>query len=120
MPKLISVPSYTDDRGSLSVIEKILPFDIKRVFYIYNVRLSRGGHAHKKTRLALICLAGACTVKCNNGLEKSIWRLEYPNQCLILEPNDWHTMNEFAHHSILLVLASHEYDENDYIYEEPV
>ena len=63
MAKLFSIPTYKDPRGSLSVIEKILPFDINRVYYIYDVDNSeRGYHAHKKTIQALIMLNGSCNL----------------------------------------------------------
>jgi dTDP-4-dehydrorhamnose 3,5-epimerase-like enzyme len=115
---IINLPTYSDDRGSLTVIEKILPFDIKRVFFIYNPKGIRGGHRHKKTVQCLVCCKGECKVYVNNGKKKEIYHLNSPNLALILEPEDWHTMFDFSEDAVLLVLASDYYDKNDYIYEE--
>lgn len=118
MPKQLHLETFSDDRGSLSVIEKIIPFPIKRIFYIYNVKNSvRGGHRHHKTIQAAICISGACKIFSNNGNTESVYVLNSPNKCLILEPEDWHTMYDFSEGSILLVLASEEFDPEDYIYE---
>lgn len=119
MAQLISIPHKTDHRGSLAIIEKILPFDIKRVFYIYNVPVTakRGGHRHKKTRQALICLNGSCVIFNDNQKEKKDYLLNDPAQCLIIEPEDWHQMHSFSKGAVLLVLASEHYDEKDYIHE---
>ncbi|MCE3046653.1 sugar 3,4-ketoisomerase [Helicobacter kayseriensis] len=119
MAQLIHIQTITDSRGSLSVIEKILPFEIKRVFYIYNVSSNRGGHAHHKTKLAMICLGGSCKILINSYGEKSTFTLQNPNECLLLEPHEWHLMQDFSPNATLLVLASETYDPNDYIYEEP-
>ncbi|RDX35485.1 WxcM-like domain-containing protein [Arcobacter sp. HD9-500m-PIT-SAG03] len=116
MPKLIELETHTDHRGSLTVIEKILPFDIKRVFYLYDLKLKRGGHRHKKTIQAIIALNGSCEVFVENSNEKKTFLLDN-NKCLILNPEDWHTMNNFSKGTILLVLASEYYDTNDYIEE---
>ena len=90
MAKLINLKSYHDHRGSLTVIEKELPFSIKRVYFIYDVEdFVRGGHRHKMTEQAAICL--------------------------ILYPEDWHKMYHFSPDAVLLVLASTPYDPEDYI-----
>ena len=118
MAKLFSIPTYKDPRGSLSVIEKILPFEIKRVYYIYNVNDSdRGYHAHKKTIQALIMINGSCDVFVGNNQESIKYRIDSPSKCLLLNPEDFHWMSNFSANSILLVLASEEYNINDYIYE---
>ena len=121
MAHLIDLKTSTDTRGSLTVIEKVLPFDIKRVFYIYGVgdpSLIRGGHRHNRTIQALISVAGKCSVFTNNGSIKEKFELDSPQKCLILEPQDWHTMSGFSKDSVLLVLASEYYDRSDYISEE--
>lgn len=118
MAKLIDLPTFCDERGCLTVIEKILPFEIKRVYYIYNAKSKRGGHRHKKNRQVLICLSGSCEIYVNNGKSKEIFILDKPNKGLILECEDWHTMDKFTNDCILLVLASEYYDVNDYIDEE--
>ncbi len=118
MAYIMNLPTFEDEKGKLTVIEKILPFKIKRVYYIYDVKSKRGGHRHKKTIQALIALGGKCEVYVNNGKEKKIFLLDSPTKCLVLEPEDWHTMDNFDENTILLVFASEYYDKNDYIDEE--
>jgi hypothetical protein len=118
MAELTDLKTFTDVRGNLTVIERIIPFDVKRIFYIYGVDKSvRGGHRHKKTIQAAICLKGSCRIYNNNGLEEHYYYLDQPNKCLILEPEDWHTMDQFSEDAILMVLASEYFDANDYIFE---
>jgi dTDP-4-dehydrorhamnose 3,5-epimerase-like enzyme len=117
--RIIDLKTFTDKRGNLTVIEKIIPFDIKRIFYIYGVDEStRGGHRHHKTIQAAICLNGHCTIFNNNGRKKETFELDKPSKCLILEPEDWHTMTHFSKDAILMVLASEYFDERDYIFEQ--
>lgn len=118
MSKIISLPTFSDSRGSLTIIEQFSEFEIKRIYYIYDVDGSRGGHRHKKTTQGLICLSGRCQVYINNGESEKIVELDSPEKCLILEPEDWHTMDNFTESSVLLVLASEYYDREDYI-DEP-
>ena len=114
---MINLDTYSDERGSLNVIEKILPFDIKRVYYMYDVTSQRGGHRHKQTIQALIALNGSCTVSVNNGKVSEDFVLDMNNKCLIVNPEDWHTMDDFSDGTVLLALASEFYDKNDYIAE---
>lgn len=119
MAFLIDLKTFTDKRGNLTVIEKVLPFDIKRVFYIYGVDDSiRGGHRHHKTVQAAICIKGECKIVNNDGQEIRHYHLNTPSVCLILEPKDWHQMYEFSDDAILMVLASENFDEKDYIFEK--
>lgn len=118
MAELIDLITFTDVRGNLTVIEKILPFDIKRIFYIYGVDDSiRGGHRHHKTIQAAICIQGSCCVFCNNGKSTVEFILDRPHKCLILHPDDWHKMYHFSHDAILMVLASEYFEQKDYIFE---
>jgi dTDP-4-dehydrorhamnose 3,5-epimerase-like enzyme len=118
MAYLIDLKTFTDKRGNLTVIEKTIPFHIKRIFYIYGVDDSiRGGHRHHQTIQAAICIKGSCRIKNNNGIKKENFILDAPHKCLILEPADWHQMDAFTPDSILMVLASAYFDENDYIFE---
>lgn len=118
MAKILDLKTFTDKRGNLTVIEKVIPFDIKRIFYIYGVDDSkRGGHRHKKTRQAAICIKGSCTIYNNNSKKEEEFILDQPNKCLILEPEDWHTMSNFSNDAILMVLASEFFEESDYIFE---
>ncbi len=116
MAALLTVPSFSDHRGSLHVLETIIPYDIKRVYYIHGVPgEDRGGHRHKTARQVLICLHGSCTIYLNDGKVESEITLNTPDRALLVEPEDWHIMKSFSKDSILLVLASTPYDVNDYI-----
>lgn len=117
MPHLITLPSFTDSRGDLTVIEKSLPFEIKRVYYIYNATDLRGGHRHKLTQQALICVSGICEVFVHDGHGQQTFLLDRPDKCLIVDPQDWHTMKNDSKQAVLLVLASEYFDKEDYIHE---
>lgn len=119
MPYQTCLATFTDKRGNLTVLEEgIIPFAIRRIFYIYGVDESvRGGHRHKKTIQAAICLKGSCRINVNDGIEKTFYLLDAPNKCVILNPKDWHTMDQFSPDAILMVLASELFDAGDYIYE---
>ena len=120
MSKLFQLCTHVDNRGSLTVIEKILPFDIKRVYFIYGVdNSSRGQHRHIKTIQAAVCIQGFCSIFCQaSGIDKPIeYILDDANKCLLIEPKDFHWMCNFSNNCILLVLASEEYDKDDYIFE---
>lgn len=119
MAQLLSLKTFTDVRGNLTVIEKVIPFEIKRIFYIYGVDDSvRGGHRHVKTIQAAICLKGSCIIKNNDNKTEQEFLLDSPDKCLILEPKDWHEMHSFTEDAILMVLASEYFDPADYIYEK--
>lgn len=114
----IDLTTFTDKRGKLTVIEKVIPFDIKRVFYIYGVDDSvRGGHRHHKTIQAAICIQGSCIISNNDGETRTEYVLDSPNKCLILETKDWHQMHHFTNDAILMVFASEYYEAEDYIFE---
>jgi len=118
MAYLIDLRTFTDKRGNLTVIEKTIPFEIKRIFYIYGVdNSSRGGHRHKTTVQAAICLQGRCRIYNHDGEKEDYFMLDQPNKCLILETRDWHTMDGFSEDAILMVLASEYFDQQDYIFE---
>lgn len=121
MAYLINLVNFKDSRGNLTVLdntEALLPFKIKRVFYIYGVDESvRGGHRHKETIQAAICIKGSCVVTNDDGQKFETFTLNDPSQCLILETKDWHQMHDFTPDAILLVFASTYFDESDYIFE---
>lgn len=118
MAELLDLKTFTDKRGNLTVIERVIPFEIKRVFYIYGVDDSlRGGHRHKKTLQAAISIKGSCRIYNNNGKEEDFYILNSPDKCLLLQPEDWHTMDHFSEDAILMVFASEYFDVDDYIYE---
>lgn len=117
MPKLIKARTFTDHRGSLSVIERELGFPVRRVFYIYGVHKKRGGHGHKKTKTALIAAHGQVVVRGQAPDSDFAFELRSPDQVLVLEVEDWHEM-EFSPGAVLLVLASEEFSPDDYFYEK--
>ena len=119
MAHFISLKTFTDQRGNLTVIEKVVPFDIKRIFYIYGVDDSiRGGHRHVKTIQAAVCIQGSCTIYNDDNVIQQEFVLDSPDKCLILEPKDWHQMHSFSKDAILMVLASEYFEPSDYIYEK--
>jgi dTDP-4-dehydrorhamnose 3,5-epimerase-like enzyme len=119
MAHIIDLKTFTDKRGNLTVIEKVIPFEVKRIFYIYGVDDSvRGGHRHHKTIQAAICIKGSCIIHNNDGQTTTEFALDRPDKCLILAPKDWHNMYAFSEDAILMVLASEYFDAADYIYED--
>lgn len=118
MAYIIDLETYTDNRGNLTVIENVLPFNIERVFYIYGVDKSvRGGHRHHKTIQAAVCIQGECKIFNNDGGKKQIFHMNKPSKCVLLEPRDWHKMYDFSEDAILMVLASEKFEQDDYIFE---
>ena len=116
--KLISIPKIEERRGNLSVIENdTVPFDIKRVYYLYDVPsgAERGGHAHKKLQQFLVALSGSFDVVLNDGNKERIVTLNRPNIGLLLPMGIWRELQNFSSGSVCLVLASEVYDEEDYI-----
>ena len=119
MARLLDLTTFCDERGNLTVIERVLPFEVKRIFYIYGVDSSdRGKHRHRKTVQAAVCLQGQCRIYNNDGAKKEVFLLDSPSRCLLLEPRDWHKMYDFTPNAILMVFASEYFDPNDYIREE--
>jgi dTDP-4-dehydrorhamnose 3,5-epimerase-like enzyme len=120
MAKIIYLKTFSEKKGDLTVIEKIIPFEINRIYYIYNCDGSvRGNHKHKKTRQALVCLNGSVDFYCqndNHSVEKFI--LNKPDKCLLIEPEDFHWFDNFSSNAIILVLASEYFDESDYIFNK--
>lgn len=121
MAEILSLKSIHEDRGSLTVIEKILPFKIKRIYYIYNVDDSiRGNHRHHKAIQAAICINGSCSISVQSSKDVDVveYVLSNRKECLIINPEDFHAMYNFSKDAILIVLASENYDPEDYIYEK--
>ena len=96
----IDLPNFGDERGSLVVIEsnKNIPFDVKRLYYIYDAKpdIPRGFHAHKELKQIAFCLKGKCKMLMDNGIDKQeIW-LDQPNKGLLIPPMIWHEMHDFS------------------------
>jgi dTDP-4-dehydrorhamnose 3,5-epimerase-like enzyme len=118
MAKIIDLPTFGDDRGMLTVIEKVFQGDIKRVYYIYGADdKPRGGHRHKRTQQILVALHGECEVYCETPESSNNFLLNSPAKGLLVEAADWHTMQNFSKDCVLLVLASEYYDMEDYVDE---
>ena len=117
--KIIELPRITDPRGNLTVAEanKNIPFNIKRVYWLYDVPGGecRGGHAHKQIKEILIAVSGSFHVTLDNGKEKQTFLLNHPYQGLLIETKTWRTLDDFSSGAVCVVLASDFYDENDYI-----
>jgi len=116
---IIEVPVFTDERGSLASIEfsRFLPFAPQRFYYIYGTggEARRGGHSHWKEAECVFAVAGSFQIDVTNRSEqKTTYRLERPEQLLILPPGHWHELHSFEPGSICCVLASHPYDRDDY------
>ncbi len=115
----IRLNSLGDERGQLVVLEgnQAVPFDIKRVYYIYGVdpHIPRGFHAHKVTQQVAICVKGSCKMLMDNGNQKTTVLMNSPTQGVLIDVMQWHEMHEFSEDCILMVLANEYYDESDYI-----
>lgn len=116
--ELINLPKIEDPRGNLSVIENdVIPFEIKRVYYLYDVPsgAERGGHAHKDQLEFLIALSGSFDVVLNDGNEQIKITLNRPNVGLLIPTGVWRELQNFSSGSVCLVLASAVFEEEDYI-----
>jgi dTDP-4-dehydrorhamnose 3,5-epimerase-like enzyme len=117
--KFIDFDIRGDERGSLIAFEENVnvPFDVKRVFYIFDTKgsVSRGLHANRRTKHLLININGSCRVKVDNGKEKVDILINRPDQGLFINNMVWKEMHEFSYNCILMVLASEYYDETEYI-----
>ena len=109
-----------DDRGSLIALEsmKTVPFEIKRVYYIFDTKenVRRGKHAHLNLEQLLVCVTGKCKILLDDGKKKTIIELNKPNQGIYIKGLIWREMYDFSNDCVLMVLASELYNENDYIY----
>ena len=118
-PTFIDFQEHGDWRGQLVALEenKNIPFSVKRVYFMYDTLegVVRGKHSHKNLQQILFCVAGACTVRLDDGREKVDVRLDQPSRGLLIGPAIWREMYDFTPGAVLMVLASEYYDESDYI-----
>lgn len=116
---LINFSAVGDNRGCLVAIEaqKHVPFDIKRVYYVFDTRTdtSRGFHAHKALKQVAVCLSGSCRMLLEDGEATEEVILDSPTKGLVIDEMIWHEMHDFTEDCVMLVLASEQYDESDYI-----
>jgi dTDP-4-dehydrorhamnose 3,5-epimerase-like enzyme len=119
--KIIDLPKVTDPRGNLSFIEagRHVPFDIKRVYYLYDVPggAERGGHAHKELHQLIIAMSGSFDVILDDGREKKRFHLNRSYFGLFVCPMIWRELDNFSSGAVCMVLASNLYDEADYYRE---
>lgn len=117
--KMYTFPPHGDDRGQLVAIEAMrdLPFEVKRVYYIYDTLegVRRGFHAHRNLQQILVCVSGSCKIHLDNGTDTAEVLLNKPNEGLYIANDMWREMYDFTPGAVLLVLASEYYDEADYI-----
>ena len=117
--KSIDFKTLGDDRGSLIALEENYnaPFDIKRVYYIFDTKenVTRGFHAHINLKQIAIAVKGSCTFVLDDGNSRKEINLDNPNKGLLIEGLIWREMNNFSPDCVLVVLASEHYDESDYI-----
>jgi hypothetical protein len=116
---VIEIDKHHSDVGNITVIEnqETIPFEVNRVYYLYDIPggEERGGHAHKELNQLLIAASGSFDVVLNDGNVKRTVTLNRPYQGLLIVPGIWRELNDFSSGAICLVLASHKYDEADYI-----
>ncbi len=117
--KFIDLPKHFDQRGSLIALEsnKEIPFDIERVYYIFDNKsdVPRGFHAHKHLKQVAICLHGSCKFTLDDGLSREEYIIKNNHQGILIEEMIWREMSDFEDGTIVLVLASEAYSEKDYI-----
>lgn len=112
---------HSQRKGDISVVEngKEVPFEVKRIYYLYDVPggADRGGHAHKELYQLIIAASGSFTVTLDDGANTKSFMLNRPYQGLLVKPGIWRILTDFSSGSVCVVLASERYDENDYIRE---
>jgi oxalate decarboxylase/phosphoglucose isomerase-like protein (cupin superfamily) len=116
--KIIDIPKINNTKGNIGVVENdTIPFDVKRVYYLFDVPsgAKRGGHAHKKLKQVILAISGSFDVVLKNGKSKEIVTLNRPDKGLLIENNIWRELENFSSGSVCLVLASEEFSEADYI-----
>jgi dTDP-4-dehydrorhamnose 3,5-epimerase-like enzyme len=116
---LVTLKSSSDERGALVSIENgsVIPFNIARVYYIFNTlpEVSRGFHAHVNLRQLAVCVRGTCQMILDNGMERRAFLLDNPTKGLLISSMIWREMHKFSEDAVLMVLADAAYDEADYI-----
>ncbi len=116
--RLLELPRVSDPRGNLSMVESMvhIPFDLKRVYYLYDVPggADRGSHAHKKLQQLIIAISGSFDVHLDDGCNKEKFSLNRPFKGLYVPEMTWRYLDNFSSGAVCLVLASQNYDEDDY------
>lgn len=117
--RIITLNKHHHENGNLTVVEsqQEVPFDIKRIFYIYDVPggIERGGHSHKECASILIAVSGSFSVTITDGVDTITYTLNRSNMGLYIAPGIWNTLNNFSSGSVVLAISSHDYDPEDYV-----
>jgi hypothetical protein len=117
--KILNLHKICTETGEITAINnlEVIPFETKRVYYLYDVpnRADRGAHAHKELYQLVVAVSGSFDIELFDGIDKVKYTLNHPDQGLLIVPGIWRDLNNFSGGGICLVLASHEYDEADYI-----
>ena len=120
---VINLSKVSNEAGNITIVEneKNIPFDVKRLYYLYDIPggESRGGHAHYDLEQFIIAASGSFEVILDDGENKKRVTLNSPDKALHIVPGLWRELDNFSSGSICLILASHKYDENDYIRDYP-
>lgn len=116
---MLEIDKHHNDKGNISVVEngKTIPFDVKRVYYLYDVPggESRGGHAHKELQQFIVAASGSFDVTIDDGENKRTFTINRPYRGLLVVPGIWRELDNFSSGSVCLVLASTIYSADDYI-----
>lgn len=119
--RIIQLPKHVRESGNITVVEnnRELPFEVKRVYYLYDVPggEERGGHSHKQLYSFLVAASGSFDVLLDDGVSTRTVTLNRPSYGLLIVPGIWRVLNNFSSGSVCLVLTSDYYDESDYIRE---
>jgi uncharacterized RmlC-like cupin family protein len=116
--EIIDIPKIENSLGNIAVIEnEVIPFEIKRVYYLFDIPSSakRGGHSHKNLQQVLIAISGSFDVVLNDGIEQKTITLNKPTKGLLIKSNIWRELENFSSGAVCLVIASAIFDESDYI-----
>lgn len=117
--RIIEIPRFADERGSLSVIEggALVPFGIARVYYLYDIPAGqvRAAHGHRRLEQFMVALSGSFEIQLDDGFERRTVRMDRPDRGLYIAPGMWRDLNGFSGGAVCLVLASLHFDEADYL-----
>ena len=119
--RYIDLKVHRNFRGSLVAIEqeRDIPFEVKRVYYIFDVPagMKRGFHAHRKLRQLVVCLSGSCRFVVDNGIERQDFVLDAPDRGLYIEGMVWREIHDISEGCVIMVLASELYNDTEYIFD---
>lgn len=117
--RIIELEQHHHENGNLSIVESFneLPYEIKRVYFVYDVPggIERGGHSHHECYEFIVAASGSFDIELFDGKEKITYTLNRTNRGLLVTPGIWRVLNNFSSGSVCLVIDSHEFDENDYV-----